>query len=156
MKIQREPEKDQSGISVDFTHFNDYLVSRLGAVELSGQFFFSETVEKKNANVENEMMRTDWGVLPCLQSLLSLFSRWGHMASAGPAFLGFKIHVDLGKILRNVGCELWVCTHLILSLGFTPHNAAVFLAAGTSFHFPGVLDQIDVCLSLCIPLLLRS
>lgn len=62
--MQKEPEKDQSGINVDFTHVNDCLVSRLGTIELSGHslfffFFFSEMVEKKNANVENGMMRTD-------------------------------------------------------------------------------------------------
>lgn len=60
--MQKEPEKDQPGINVDFTHVNDYLVSRLGTIELSGRsffFFFSEMVEKKNANMEDGMMRTD-------------------------------------------------------------------------------------------------
>lgn len=47
MKIQKEPEKDQSGINIDFTHVNDYLVSRLGTVELSGRFFPLRLLKRK-------------------------------------------------------------------------------------------------------------
>ena len=111
MKIQKEPKKDQSGINTDFTHVNDYLVSRLGTTELSGLFFSPEIVEKKSANVENGMMRTDCGACFALRLCRLYPSRWGHVSSAGPTLMGFKIHIDLVKILRNVGCLLWVCAH---------------------------------------------
>lgn len=39
IKKNKNPEKDQSVINVNFTHANDYLVLKFGTIGLSGHFF---------------------------------------------------------------------------------------------------------------------
>lgn len=75
-------------INVNVTHANDYLVSKL-TIGLSGQFFFSELVEKKSVSVNNGMISTNYRSLFHWWTVIFSPQDGGHMTFVDSAFPGF-------------------------------------------------------------------